>query len=498
MAQPTAYNQGYDFSDYQASNPSTPLPGDKVDIELAAIELTLDETLTNLALIQRDDGALANNSVGIDQLSADIDTGFISFDDWATSTDYVVRDGVYQGNKVYRCIESHTSGTFSVDLAANKWVEVLDFDQYVSAAATSASNAATSATNAATSATSASSSASAAAISAAAAAASAAEGMYNNVITITNADSPYVPAAAQEGTLFRVDSSAGPVVVNLSSLATYAEDMKFAFVWVAGGNSVTINRGGSDTINGGATSYVLEGTYLVTDFIGDSATSHWVVTVSTTNLLASDNSWTGVNTFGGSVSVTGADADFGAGGNRAFVDMISGKARIGSVNGGGSSTQTAIVSNNVERINIDAAGDVTIPTLQTTNGTWTPAFVSTGATFSSYAHQIGEYAKVGDLVTVSFRIQLSAAPTGTLTNAVSITGLPYRLKNTTNLRVGMVPIFSDINITSGTVVALDLPAGQTSFVVNHCGDAITTGQIAASTLGTNAELRGTLSYVTDV
>ena len=39
-----------------------------MDVEFNAIKATLDQVLANIALIQRDDGALANRSVGLDQL----------------------------------------------------------------------------------------------------------------------------------------------------------------------------------------------------------------------------------------------------------------------------------------------------------------------------------------------------------------------------------------------------------------------------------------------
>lgn len=42
--------------------------------------------------------------------------------DWVTSTAYVVNNMVVQGGVRYRCLEDHTSGTFSTDLAAEKWV----------------------------------------------------------------------------------------------------------------------------------------------------------------------------------------------------------------------------------------------------------------------------------------------------------------------------------------------------------------------------------------
>lgn len=41
--------------------------------------------------------------------------------EWTTSTSYVVNDLVRQDGNVYICLEAHTSGTFSTDLAASKW-----------------------------------------------------------------------------------------------------------------------------------------------------------------------------------------------------------------------------------------------------------------------------------------------------------------------------------------------------------------------------------------
>ena len=72
MAQPTAYNPAYNFSDFQADSPTSPLPADKLDIELNNIQTTLDGVLTNLLLIQRDDGGIANASVGLDQLKSEV------------------------------------------------------------------------------------------------------------------------------------------------------------------------------------------------------------------------------------------------------------------------------------------------------------------------------------------------------------------------------------------------------------------------------------------
>ena len=45
MADPTKYTPGYDFSNYQANMPNKPLPGDRVDVELANIAQSIDETV---------------------------------------------------------------------------------------------------------------------------------------------------------------------------------------------------------------------------------------------------------------------------------------------------------------------------------------------------------------------------------------------------------------------------------------------------------------------
>lgn len=127
MAQPTKFVPSYDFSDYQTASPNDPLPGAQVDTQLGLVKTTTDEIIDNLALIQRDDGELANNSVGIDQLTTDVDIGLRSVTNWLTATAYVLRDGVWVTGKLYRCIVAHTSGTFATDLAAAKWELVLDY-----------------------------------------------------------------------------------------------------------------------------------------------------------------------------------------------------------------------------------------------------------------------------------------------------------------------------------------------------------------------------------
>jgi len=180
MAQPTPYNRDFDFEGFQSGHPTTPLPGDKVNDEFDLVDGVVGEILARIALLQEDDLALKRGSVGYDQLAPEIDIGFQPPTTWLTDTAYIARDTVFANNNFYRCEESHTSGTFSTDLAAGKWELVADFTgataaaedaqaaaEAAQAAAESASSTATTqAGNAATSANAASVSAGAASDSA--------------------------------------------------------------------------------------------------------------------------------------------------------------------------------------------------------------------------------------------------------------------------------------------------------------------------------------------
>lgn len=124
MAQPPSYSRQYDFSDFQEDFPSDPLPGDEIDGEFDAIKITLDAFLVNLALIQRDDGRLKNQTVTIESLSPAVRALFITSEvrgEWQTSTEYEAGDAVGVNGVLYFCLEAHTSGVFATDLAAGKW-----------------------------------------------------------------------------------------------------------------------------------------------------------------------------------------------------------------------------------------------------------------------------------------------------------------------------------------------------------------------------------------
>ena len=70
MSQPPPYNPSSSFITYSAGLPG--FPGQQLDAEFSNIKTTTNAISSNLALIQRDDGELANESVDVPQLGPDL------------------------------------------------------------------------------------------------------------------------------------------------------------------------------------------------------------------------------------------------------------------------------------------------------------------------------------------------------------------------------------------------------------------------------------------
>lgn len=123
MSAPTPYTRNYDFTTFSTENPNTQQPGAYLDSEfneLAAVILAMQQWN---ALIQRSDGQLANQSVGLDQLSPDIITGVKTPTNWTgPGHSYSVLDSVIVNNGWYYCKTAHVSSSvFTNDFSAGNW-----------------------------------------------------------------------------------------------------------------------------------------------------------------------------------------------------------------------------------------------------------------------------------------------------------------------------------------------------------------------------------------
>jgi hypothetical protein len=192
MPQPTIYERHANFTDHSTSEPLKPHSGVNLDAEFDAVKLTLDQVLANIAKIQRDDGEVANQTIGIDQLKSGIKFGLNPTTTWATATAYSTFDGVWNGRALYYVKTAHTSSVFADDLAAGKLALIVDFEGQFTAAQAQATAAAASATLAASAQAAAEAAQAAAELSATAAAGSASD-------ALTYRDEALAAAAAAAG-----------------------------------------------------------------------------------------------------------------------------------------------------------------------------------------------------------------------------------------------------------------------------------------------------------
>lgn len=130
MSQPPVYTRQNNLTAYQANNPGEPMSGSMLDNEYNAIKTTLDTVLANLALIQRDDGELLNNSVGLDQFKVGLSVGLAIAAEWATGTAYDQRDTVWDNDILYFCLVQHTSTVFTDNFNTGYWLKIIDFSAY--------------------------------------------------------------------------------------------------------------------------------------------------------------------------------------------------------------------------------------------------------------------------------------------------------------------------------------------------------------------------------
>jgi len=166
--------------------------------------------------------------------------------------------------------------------AANSAAAALASEQ---AAAISETGAETAETGAETAETGAETAESGAQTAQAAAEAAAASGLYKNVFDIDFSDSPFTILSSQDGFLIQVDTTGGNVIVNLPDSTGLSADFRVGVArMTAGGNTLDVQRQGTDTING-VTSVPIDTQYQTLNLILDQSQGEYLATdISLANL----------------------------------------------------------------------------------------------------------------------------------------------------------------------------------------------------------------------
>lgn len=129
MSQAPEYTRTTSFAQDEANNAGgrATVKTDRVDAELDAIGVSINALTANAELIQRDDGALRDQIVTPESLSATTAAMFGGSDfeprgQWVTGAFYAAKDLVENAGIIYVCLVSHTAAAlFATDRAAGKW-----------------------------------------------------------------------------------------------------------------------------------------------------------------------------------------------------------------------------------------------------------------------------------------------------------------------------------------------------------------------------------------
>jgi hypothetical protein len=134
-------------------------------------------------------------------------------------------------------------------------------------------------------------------------------------------------------------------------------------------------------------------------------------------------------------------------------------------------------------------------------GTWTPTYVPTTNSFTSitYAFQSGKYTKVGNLVTVTFRISTSALTVGTASGILYLGSLPFTPNGSGNSCVGGVRTQSGGGATWGVNFPQILISndGVAQFSMGYVTSSITasaTINVTDLAAGSGNVMAGTVTY----
>lgn len=277
--------------------------------------------------------------------------------------------------------------------------EVSNAQTYSQNASAAADAASLSETNAATSATNAATSEANAATSATAAQAAANSVIYNDVIYLTTASSPYALSASQNGVLLSVDASAGAIAINLPAVSTAGDGFVVSVKKTdSSGNAITVNADGSDTIDGGGSvvvSTVNSGTTLVADT--DATPDEWTSVAFGTvgGNLTSDHFASGVDyTKNVSTQVTLSIAPGSESNMWVFFDGVFQPESTFTLSGSTVTFGSAIPSDSIDVLSgatlaIGVPADATVTTTKIVDANVTPAKLSADARASDIPFNAG-------------------------------------------------------------------------------------------------------------
>jgi hypothetical protein len=127
-------------------------------------------------------------------------------------------------------------------------------------------------------------------------------------------------------------------------------------------------------------------------------------------------------------------------------------------------------------------------------GTWTPVLAS-DAIAGGYTTQVGKYTKIGNVVNVSFNVQMSSI--GSFAGAVvTVTGLPFTAANNACEEIGTVNVKSPASALAGVSYLRVLNNGTEARLEQNSGTTTADHNCNANKIDTGTLLQGSITYLT--
>ena len=127
-------------------------------------------------------------------------------------------------------------------------------------------------------------------------------------------------------------------------------------------------------------------------------------------------------------------------------------------------------------------------------GNWTPVLAS-DAVAAGYTTQVGKYTKIGNVVNVSFNVQMSSI--GSFAGAViTVTGLPFTAANNACEEIGTVNVKSPASALAGVSYLRVLNNGTEARLEQNSGTTTADHNCNANKIDTGTLLQGSITYLT--
>jgi hypothetical protein len=265
------------YSDFQLGQGNNSFPGTQIDADFATLTNSINALNTFVRGVTRSDGKLANQSVGVDQISSSLQVGFTLQGPWASGFAYSTADGVIYNGNFYRALFAHTSAAGTrPDLSPATWQFLFSIGSVVGAMTASVYDP----QNKMTDAFARANHTGVQAIATVSGLQTALDGKEAKVIYAAKA-AGYTAVLADDNAVHRFTANATVALTAVVSLGA-----NWRYTVIADGGDVILDPNASETINGKTTLLVPNGTSAQiicdgTNFFAIIKTDFWVPILST-------------------------------------------------------------------------------------------------------------------------------------------------------------------------------------------------------------------------